>query len=171
MRIKRVLFIVSLLVCVPAGCKSERPKPAGLPKLVSGKITITQDGQPLDKAFVMLHPDDGAKDWGVAGTTDASGTVVLYTGGHWSGVPLGSYKVTVGKGRTEESSLVEPPITDTAAYQEWEVAKGRERLKSYVLVDRKYSNVSQTPHSLNVTGQFSETFDVGPAVETEVREN
>jgi hypothetical protein len=169
MRIGHRVLVLSLFVFATAGCSQERPKPEGFPQLVSGRITVVQDGRPLDNAVVRLHPEGNTKDWGTLGVTNASGVATLVTSSYWSGAPLGTYRVTVAKTVTEQSTLVEPSISDADAYQRWEAAKAGERLATHSLVDVRFGDPSRTPLSLTVTGAFTETVDVGSAVKAVVQ--
>jgi len=170
MRIGQIILVFSLLAFITAGCSQGRPKPEGFPVLVPASITVLQDGSPLERALVNLHPDDGARNWGTLGVTNANGVATLTTASYWRGAPLGTFKITVSKTEIEQSRLVEPPLSDSEAYREWEIANARERLATHSLVDARFGDPSRTPLSVTVTGAFSETVEVGPAVRTEVQQ-
>ena len=129
MRVGTVLLVFSLFAFVVVGCSESRPKPPGFPELFRGTITITQEGRPLADASVVLHPEGETADWGTTGNTNSSGVVTLYTGSYWHGVPAGTYRVTVAKVEIEQSQLVQPPISDSEAYQAWEAAAARGLLR------------------------------------------
>jgi len=62
---------------------------------VEGKV-LGQDGKPLERATVVLHPTDtSAKFPKPRGTTDAQGLFQLSTYDTADGAPVGKYKVTI----------------------------------------------------------------------------
>ena len=98
---KKLLILLSLVTFF--GC-AKQSVPDGLPKLVPVTLTFTQEGAPLTGAVVSLI--DPNIQFLVGGTTDADGTVVLYTHGLYKGAPLGKFKVRVVK--TESDSTPQP---------------------------------------------------------------
>jgi hypothetical protein len=90
-----IVFTVLVLVFAGSACTPSN-RPAGLPKLHSCSITITQDGTPVKDVSVMLVPKFDCP-WGVSGVTDASGTAKLVTYGQFPGAPEGAFTVVLSK--------------------------------------------------------------------------
>ena len=147
------LALLAATVCCFASCS--KPRPDGLPPLVSCKITVTQDSQPLEGATVSLYSDD--VPWAVGGTSDASGVAVIYTHGQYAGAPKGSYVVTVTKQIVEQADV---PLSPSIMTQGG---------KAYDLVEEQYGSKETTPLKLEVSGKTSEKIDVGAAVRNEVK--
>jgi hypothetical protein len=148
------------------GCGgSSSPNPAGFPATVSCVLTITQEGSPLSGAMVTLTPSDGAKDWLFSGTTDESGKAKIFTYGRAEGAPKGKYKVVITKGETDPSKFTPPADeNDTAAWTRYEQNAMNEKLNSYTLVERIYTDAATTPLELEITGKTAQTFDAGKKV-------
>jgi hypothetical protein len=90
MRNAWVGFASALAVCIFVGCSKEGPAIAP----ASGVVTF--NGQPLEGARVMFHPQgEGARF--SHGTTDANGNFKLSTFGMNDGALVGSHKVTITK--------------------------------------------------------------------------
>ncbi len=158
MKNNRTRRIVALALFVATSCcflSCSKPRPDGLPPLVSCKITVTQDSQPLADATVSLYSDD--VPWAVGGTTDASGVAVIYTHGQYAGAPEGNYVVTVTKQVVEQAEVALSPSVMTQGG------------KAYDLVEEQYGSRDKSPLTLEVSGKTTEKFDVGAAVRNEVK--
>ena len=150
-----------LLVISMFGCNSSRARPAGFPELHACSLKITQEAEPLVGAIVTLHPQGAPLAWSVAGKTDKTGTATIFTGGYYSGVPAGEYKVTV-----EKIETVMPSLPDVLPTDERELDKLNEKLaaetKDFRLIEPVYTKEESTPLSLSVeTKAAKESFDVG----------
>ena len=148
------------------GCSSEK-RPDGMPPLHPCRITITQDGAPLEGATVVLHATSDGTRWRCSGVTDAGGVVNLQTQGQFRGVPAGTYKVTVEK--EEVVSLATPEQLAAlerakAENPQW-YDPPKFKYESWQLVSKEYTQEATTLHEITVSsGQNSATFDVGKAV-------
>lgn len=159
-------FLTCLICLIPLfGCGPSGPaRPPGMPKLVPLKLTVTQEGTPLEGAFVTLYPTDGAP-WSSAGDTNAQGVVPLYTRGQFEGTAPGKYKVTVAKTETTPLEFSGDPEKDPEGYRKAEAQR-----KSFNLVDPVFSKESTTTLELTVeTGKLAETLDVGKAVKAPIK--
>jgi len=83
---------IAIFTTLAVGCNKNDAVPETTP--VSGKVTV--DGEPVTAGNVSYLPYDKEQKTGAmsAGTIDATGGYVIYTGGK-QGVPPGRYKVTV----------------------------------------------------------------------------
>ena len=139
-----ILFLVSCLI----GC-SRSAKPVDLPGLYPCSITLTQEGQPLRNATVMLYSADPEFKWAVIGFSDEQGKAVLKTHAQFPGAPLGEYQVVVLK--TEE------------------VPKGN-TVDVFTLIDKKYAENDSTPLSITIgKKKNAEQFELGAATRTKLR--
>ena len=94
-------FVLLLTVSLAAGCGGEK-RPNGFPKLYLTTLAVTQDGQPLSGATVMLFGQTPElQKWSVGGQTGDGGTAKLITCGKYVGVPEGEFTVVVIKEETE----------------------------------------------------------------------
>jgi len=150
---KSRLYPVCLLIAVflIVGCDNAK-RPDGLPKLYPCSILVQQDGQPLEKAQVMLVQQDNAGTrWVVGGITGSDGIVQVSTYGQYPGAPLGEYKVTVTK--NEQVMVVQPS------------AMGPGRFDTYTLVEREFTQEDTTPLLLHIVqGTKKYQIDVGKPV-------
>ena len=97
MRKNSIALVVSLgVLSLLLGCSSEN-RPPGMPKLYPASILITQEGQPLEGASVILVCVDESIRWLVSGQTNRDGVARLVTHGQFSGAPAGKFKVCVTK--------------------------------------------------------------------------
>jgi hypothetical protein len=153
---KKNNFVLLLLFCVmPIGCGINSSRPVDLPALNSCKITITQNGTPLNEAAVIaIAQNTTAKYRTATGTTDANGVAELCTYG-FSGAPVGEFNVIVKKAVLEGAE----EITD--AFGVKQISGG----KDYNLVNKKYSNEKTTDLKIDIkTGENFFSFDVGEPV-------
>ena len=162
-------FIALLFAFViMTGCGEKLP--SGMPKLFPASITVTQEGEPLDGAMVLLIPEDSAlQEWGPGGLTNASGVAVMRTNGKCKGAPLGKYKVTVTKTEREphpHPEWADLPMNDPNYRQFLRMA---ESLKAYNLVERDFGSRDRTPLQVEVaSGQKSHSVDVGNKIRNEI---
>jgi hypothetical protein len=81
MKMKKTVFALvltgSACLTLLTGCGEALPE--GLAKLVPASVQLTQDGVPLAGATVSLIDTVGNQRWYPGGSSDESGTVVLYT--------------------------------------------------------------------------------------------
>jgi len=124
-----------------------------LPPLYPCTVSVTQDGAPLEGAYVELVSQDAQK-YRPSAAADASGKATLLTYG-FPGAPAGKYKITVRK--TIEDDIV----YRIDEYGEQSVASSNR----YELVDDRYHDAKQTPHEIEITSKKVDiTIDVGAAV-------
>jgi hypothetical protein len=116
--------------------------PPDLPKLVSCKITVQQEGKPLTDASVFLVPQDSSK-WNATGNTNKQGVAEMFTHGMYQGVVKGKYKVVLSK--TESTN---PPLVPTDQYQE--------KQKHFTLVEEVYGDTDKTPLEIDVARNTKE---------------
>jgi len=154
-RYTSILLFPLFLFC---GCSDQSSRPSDLPPLFPCTVLILQDGKPLEGAFVEFHAVTEQK-YQPAAFTDASGNAVILTYG-FSGVPSGTYKVTVIRN-----------IDDDHVYRT--DADGEQALVSYNIyktVEDLYSSVETTPFEIEVISKrVQETFDVGKAIKVLLR--
>ncbi|MDR1271034.1 MAG: hypothetical protein LBK82_16085 [Planctomycetaceae bacterium] len=140
-------IIIVFLLCLFIGCQSAK-QPDGLPELVPFRLSLTQNGQPLSGASVLLFSPD--IPWTVTGTTDTKGTAPIVTYGKFFGSPQGKFKVVVIKndvvGNLQEENRTTPILI-------------------YSLVDPSLRNQNTTTLEVTVEkGKKSATLDVGKPV-------
>jgi len=160
---KNYLFVSMLclsLVCF-SGCGGKQ-KPTDLPPLFPVKITVIQDGKPLEKAVVSLSADGTKVRFTIGGITDQNGVATLKTDGEWPGAPAGKYKICINK-----TVVPEPDPGEDALSREEQNAKAAERNKlTKSVVNSKFSRPNSTTFSIEVTdSRVTETCDVGAAVD------
>ncbi|MDO5580243.1 MAG: carboxypeptidase-like regulatory domain-containing protein [Planctomycetia bacterium] len=148
-----LLFLLSVFILVYIGGCGEK-LPEGLPKLVPVKITVIQDGNPLEGAVVSIVPVGDAGKWSFGGTSGADGSFNVLTHGKYPGMPQGKYKATVTKTIEIRPQLNEsdpPPL--------------------YALVvDKKFGSKDKTPFVFDVPSTEGEIkLDVGKAVKIELK--
>ncbi len=150
---------------------NEESRPKDLPKLYSTRLILTQEGRPLADAVVAVVSADETSVWSGVGITNASGEAVLYTNGHYAGVPEGTFKVLVSKVVSEHSQPVpsEPdPKTDRLAWVQWQQKYHGDHMipKSFMAVELQYSKRSSTPLQITVSADKANEFtlDAGQSV-------
>lgn len=154
-------LILYVLFCL-AGCSGE-PRPAGFPKLYPVTLKVSQEGTPLEGAFVQLQSNDPAMTWTTSGTTDANGAAVLWTYGKYKGAPAGTFKVTVMKDINEG----EKEYTDALDRQDV-AAAAKVKVRSFSYVEELYTSFSKTPIEIEITKSTrSLDIDAGKAVKIE----
>jgi hypothetical protein len=159
------------LVLLAAGCGPTLPK--GFPKLYPATLTVTQEGQPLADAEVLLYnATDSSFRWIVRGRTDQSGQVSLKTVATAqvvrSGAPQGTFKVTVIKNRADAIPDLSPVASpdEIAAYKA-EMAKLKPKI--YWYVEEQYIDVGKTPIEIEIKAKKNViTVDAGKKIERAV---
>ncbi|MDR1960343.1 MAG: carboxypeptidase-like regulatory domain-containing protein [Planctomycetaceae bacterium] len=148
-------LILFLFCATLTGCNRNSPRPDDLPELSLCKITVTQNGVPLQDAEVAIFSKDtSAKYRNATGTTDTEGIAEMRTYG-FSGVPVGTYKVTVKKTVLEGAKEY---VDDYGATQ---VSGG----KDYNFVNRRYLDEKTTDLEIEITAGKNEiSVDVGKPV-------
>ena len=173
---KRIVLMTPLfMACLFAfsGCGQER-RPDGMPPLHLCRITIIQDGQPLEGAIVTLHNTGQGTNWGSSGTTAASGVADIFTQGQYKGAPEGNYKVTVRK--EETVSLATPEQLAAIEKAKAENPKWfdppRIKQETWQLVEKQYTDDKETPLELVISsGKNNIEFDLGKAVRERMEDN
>jgi hypothetical protein len=147
-----------------AGCSSNLPK--DLPKCYPCQIHVIQGGAPLVDAVVMLQSPEVGQQWFPMGTTDQTGTAVMFTNGRYRGAPAGVYKVLISKLTFERGNHGPAPPEDTPAYSVWLERMSNVSGTTYTLIEPQYNDAKQTPHEIEVKskGKNAMTVDVGQAV-------
>ena len=156
------IFLALLIFC---GCGGKK-KPADLPLLHPCKITVIQDGKPLEGATVSLTAQGTPLRFTTAAITDKQGVAVIKTDIDWPGAPEGKYKVCIKKVVAPKTDSTENAPSDPAQYAEYQkkLAESSDLTMSYV--DSKYLRPRTSPVEIEVKpGGFEDTVDVGPAVE------
>lgn len=150
-----LLFLAGMaLCCWTSGCRRQM-LPDDLPKLYSVKVSVVQEGNPLEAAQVSFIPADPTVRWTAGGRTDAKGTVVPVTHGQYRGIAAGEYKVVVTK-IWSDPSKVEKMSGDSPINA------------SYHLVDPKYASEKTTPLEIRIEKKDALSFDVGKAVKVHI---
>jgi hypothetical protein len=157
---------VILLTISITGCQSGSEIPADLPKLNPCKLTITQEGSPLEAASVTLRLVGGTQQWYPSGQTDSSGNIDFYTNGRYKGVPAGKYKIVATKFETEPSKLPPAPPEDDPKYGKWLEQSQQEVRANFQLIEQKFTKAETTTLEIDVTDgkETTGTFDVGKKV-------
>jgi len=168
MKLKSFFFFTTLAISlVVAGC-FEAQRPSDLPKLYPCKITVIQDGKPLEDALVFVRPQDGNLRFVISGKTDAKGVAVLKLDSQWAGVPEGEFFVSISKIITPADLEVPDettPLNERRRIQEQATQQIKET------VDPRYSDLAKTELRLKVDKKATnETFDVGDAVDLSMAE-
>lgn len=162
-RMSCVVTAMALTLAMTGGCDQKTPD--DMPTLNSCVLHFKQDGKPLTDATVTLYSAEGSK-WNGSGRTDATGKSVIYTHGLYQGLSDGKYKVCVTKSHSVVAAV---PEKGTKEYEQYAANNGRVPGKTVHKVDLKYELSETTPLSLEMKGKkFTETFEVGPSLETEV---
>lgn len=170
MRKFALLTLVLASVASVFGCGGPK-KPADLPELYPCKITIIQDGQPLEGASVSLNDPSNASRFVMGYQTDAKGVADLHTDGKYQGVPAGKYKVLVHKVYMPESDPNDVPPSDPEARKEYDKRMAELSAQQADTIDIKYRRPNTTPEEIEVTPSGAElTIDVGEKVHIRLNE-
>ena len=129
------------------------------------KVTVIQDGNPLEGAAVTLIADGQGTRFSTGGITDKNGVATIKTDAEWPGAPAGKYKVCISKVVSPPPQRVEPSMT----YEDIKKMEKERAAQMKSTVPPQFSKASTTPLSLEVTsGEVTETFDIGIAVEDQM---
>ena len=162
----RNTFLFAMLALVATtilGCGGVE-KPADLPELYPCKISVIQDGQPLEGATVILADATSQLRFSVGGVTNAQGVVEVKTDGKFQGAPQGKYKVLISKVFVPEM-IQEAPPEDPDAKAEYDKKLQELNAQQADTVDVNYKKFGTTPAEIEVTPSGAEaSFDVGPKV-------
>ena len=144
-----------------SGCGGKK-KPADLPPLYPVKLTVVQDGNPLEGATVSLIADGTNVRFTTAGVTDANGVATIKTDIDWPGAPVGKFKVCISKVVTPP----EEPSDASLSYEERRAKAGARLAQTKSVVDSRFLRPRTTTLGIEVTESgVTETFDVGAAVD------
>jgi hypothetical protein len=165
---KNKLFALLGAVALTAvvGCGGPK-KPADLPDLYPVKITVIQDGKPLEGASVQLNDPSLAIRFVMGGKTDAQGVAEIKTDAQFPGAPVGKFKVTVSKEDIPElpADLAGGPPTDPAELAEYNKKLAEHGDSACDTVDLQFKKMGTTPAEIEVTTSGAETtVDVGEKV-------
>jgi len=158
-------FVLATLFCF--GCGGEK-LPPGMPKLYPATITVTQDGQPLAGAEVILLNTDPSTSWSAGGMTDQNGVIKLRTLGRYDGAPAGKYRVAVEKIERPNITLPEEMPTDPEERKEYNRLAKELADNTFYVVDPKFG-LDQTTLEVEITlTNLNVSVDVSPVVRKKV---
>jgi len=167
MPLKKLLIVALLSIALVAGCGGPR-LPDGMPTLYPVTITVTQDGSPLDDAVVMLS---GTEQWISTGRTDARGNAVLYTQSFYTGVPEGTFSVTVTKIAEEGERPPRRPFDPESARIYAEYQRSGQTFRQFNTVPARYREAETTPLTVEIQrGVRNVTVNVEGTVREEIRQ-
>ena len=152
------LFLVLPGSLALTGCDKTYP---GGEKLYPVTITVSESGQPVDNAVVILVRENG-QGLNTAGLTDGSGKAVIMVDAEWKGAPLGTYSVRISK---------EPPFTPDLSDEEYAALRPDLQEEYNNKMQAKRSQLKpvvplvlsgdKSPLKLEVTaGKNEETYDI-----------
>ena len=166
MQKKFFALLGAIALTAVVGCGGPK-KPADLPELYPVKVTVIQDGQPLEGASVMLNDPELKIRFTMGGKTDAKGVAVIKTDAQFAGAPVGKFKVTVSKEDIPElpADLQGPPPTDPGELAEFNAKLAEHSGSACDTVDLQFKKMGSTPADIEVTTSGAETtVDVGEKV-------
>ena len=170
MTLEKTVLVLIVAVGFTTGCGGQK-KPPGMPDLFPCKITITQEGTPLEGATVTLFPKTGGSNgWNTVGLTNANGVAEMKTQVDFKGAPVGEYVVRVTKTDISPSAFPEKAPTDPVEYEKWYQGSSVEKRITYRLVKAEFDDMRRTPHFITIDkGKNEATFDVGEPIKEEIR--
>lgn len=149
------ISLLSILCLIGLGCSDARKKPADLPDLHPCKLHFTMDGTDLANASITMIPTESAQRWSASGNTDNNGNAVMFTHGHYEGVPEGDYKITAFK--TVKKDSAGNIIEDENSTEE--------SVTLFEAVPSMFHNQKTTSLEMTVVaGKNENTFDLGNSV-------
>jgi hypothetical protein len=135
------------------GCGQGRP--AGFPAVAPCNITVTKNGQPLDKVVVMLSPSSGGGQWICSGITGANGVAEMTTilsSYSEKGIPEMELKVSLT--RPIEVDFGVPP-EEAIKMSEAEAAKLKQeidkKIKAARIIPEILESIATTPVKITVS--------------------
>ncbi|TWT74978.1 hypothetical protein [Allorhodopirellula solitaria] len=149
------------------GCGDSRPE--GMPETYPTTLALTQAGEPLADATVVLYPEDSTLTrWPVGGVTDEQGEATLMTSTQYPGAPAGTFKVIVTKSVTEGDPLPKHPGQGATREQinEYDRAMKTGKFEVFKVIAKEYRTAGTTPLTVEVVSSGENTFseDLGAAV-------
>lgn len=166
-------FFGAVALAAVVGCGGPK-KPADLPDLYPVKITVIQDGKPLEGASVMLNDPELKVRFTMGGKTNAQGVAEIKTDAQFPGAPVGKFKVTVAKEDVPElpPELQGAQPTDPAERAEFDRKLAEHSASICDTVDLKFKRMNTTPEEVEVTTSGAEkTVDVGERVDVPFSES
>lgn len=141
-----------LCVVLVLGCER---LPDGFPTVYPATVTITQGGEPLSEANVLLFNfEDSSFRWIISGCTDANGTAQLFTLAgaqvRKSGAPLGKFKVTVTKNTADDVPVAPMPRDSDAVHRAYREQLRQLKPHIHYFVEEVYTNSNTTPLEVTV---------------------
>ena len=152
------LFHLSLILCSVSlfGCSNA---PEGFPKVVLCTVTVTDNGQPVSNASVIINTVPPTSGLVVSGETDEQGRTTIFTifNGHSApGAPVGSLVMTIFREphvpdwKTEEE-LLQMDFNASMAYT---MEKDARRARLPRIVSAALTNPNTSPLTIEaVVGQ------------------
>lgn len=162
MRNLTLLFLPFLFFWV--GCNPSVP--SNFPSVVPVKVTVNDQGSPIDNVAVVFTVSDSGVSHIVGGNTDPSGVVELKTtqATHQvKGCPLGKYKVTLNKAPKLPSEKTREEINrmtpeETNAYSQ---IIEKETKEAKPIIPTPLTSITTTPITVEVpAGGKDFTFDI-----------
>jgi hypothetical protein len=157
-----VCVCVALTFFSIIGCGKKSNLPEDFPEIFSLKITVTQEGSPLEGAMVSLKPIGTADKYanGCSGISAQDGVASIKTFGY-EGVPAGKYKILISKMQDEEGKEIEDEFG----------GKNVVGAKVYSYIEEKYYSETETPFEAEVVkgGDNTITCDAGKSIRVFVR--
>jgi hypothetical protein len=152
---QKIILPVSLIfISLFFGCQRQ---PEGMPEVVPCTITVLKNGEPFEGADVSLHKPEGNGTLSMMAFTNSQGVAKIYT--HLatykeSGVPVGTYKVTVDKPVKLIQADEHPEFTPKQhkAYKA-ELEAENEKLR---IIPKKLTQPSTTPFEIIVESKGGE---------------
>ena len=154
---KQNFFAFTIVALLIVGCApSNRPK--DLPELIPCRITLVQDGAPLDGAMLIFYRTDMTEtenEWISTAVSDKNGVCQPKVIGKFPGLVAGAYKVIAMKTWMEPRGDLPPDIQDSLP-----------PALEADLVHPKYADKEKTPLEIKVVkkekNDFSFTLDPPP---------
>jgi hypothetical protein len=145
----RCFLTLALVATIAAGCGGAAEGPLGdRPNPVSASGTVTYNGDPLEGASVIFHPQ--GHDHGASGLTDSSGRFQLQAFEPGDGAVPGNYQVTVRKVEVVGAGDEDAPASDDDLPDDY----GQERWLS----PKKYADTETSDLTATVSEKGGETF-------------
>ena len=158
------LLLLLSLFCF-SGCGGKK-KPSDLPPLYPVKITVIQDGNPLEGATVNLVADGQNVRFTTAGITDKNGVATIKTDIDWAGVPAGKYKVCISKVVSPPSTPIDTSLSFEEQRNQAMANQATRSAGTKSVVNSKFRRANTTDFTIEVAEPgTTETFDVGAAVD------